>query len=181
MNNKIKFIALISAVVFCIPVSSFAFTFKASGCGDTNFNGIYVQKGVYEFSGFPYYQTVTGYTLYKADPDNTWSLESYLPANEYHLGKYNTSGENQTATSTYLYTNGGGVPPACVVTDYDFKIFSGTLNISELPAQLGSAVISTGSSLWKVTALAVAVPLTFYAIMNILEVFPNGKKRKKNT
>lgn len=52
-------------------------------------------------------------------------------------------------------------------------------DLSPVPGQVASAVQSTGSNLWKLTALSIAVPLTFWAITHFIQMFPGKKVRRK--
>jgi len=49
---------------------------------------------------------------------------------------------------------------------------------TSLVASVGSAVQTTGTNLWVIVAVAVAIPLTFYVIHRIIGLFPSTRGRK---
>lgn len=54
-------------------------------------------------------------------------------------------------------------------------IASGT--VTTLLAGVGTAVASTGDTLWAIAAVAVAIPLAFYVIHRVMGLFPKSRGR----
>jgi hypothetical protein len=55
-------------------------------------------------------------------------------------------------------------------------IASGT--VTTLLASVASGVTDTGATLWAIVALAVAIPLTFYVIHQVMGLFPKSRAKK---
>lgn len=179
-----KKIASILVIGFLLSAPS-AFAFTQNSCGwyfsSNEVNIIYINGngfGVAEgFNFLPLVDTLQSNCDTRGYQVLGWIYSSDSSGAEIHFG--NGSIENVIG-KVWRYYKYPDTPSIVDITDRTKFYIMSTVGRDTLIAGLSSGVTTTMESMLKVVAIALAIPLTFWAIFEIMGLFPKEEKKRKH-
>lgn len=201
-NKKIKIISFLFILSFFITNPTYA-VFSSNTCwtvsntpgGISSMSGQYVSSGT--LNGYPLMTNGSAYLFYDTT-DYEGSGNAYILSSAYPLLSHpqyflTTTGNPNVGTwqndadgygspvPTVISStcpNGGGSQSTTTPINYGVGYMSAT-NSNQVATVLGASVSTSTASVWSLIILIISIPLAFYIIQNIRDLFPKEKGRLK--